>query len=92
MQLGDTDKALAQFKTLEREPASPQRIRAMQKLGMIELERGNYAQAIPYLETSVQNARSKPEEAEAIQGLMVANFGTTNRQLHRQSAYPSWTE
>ncbi|WP_192349568.1 tetratricopeptide repeat protein [Algoriphagus sp. Y33] len=80
MQLGDTDKALAQFKTLEREPASPQRIRAMQKLGMIELERGNYAQAIPYLETSVQNARSKPEEAEAIQGLMVANFETKNYQ------------
>ena len=80
LQVGDTDQALAQFKTLEREPASPQRIRAMQKIGVIELERGNFAQAIPYLETSVQNARSKPEEAEAVQGLMVANFETRNYQ------------
>lgn len=80
MQVGDTDKALAQFKSLEREPASPQRIRAMQKIGALELERGNFAQAIPYLETSVQNARSKPEEAEAVQGLMRANFETKNYQ------------
>jgi len=80
MQVGDTDKALAQFKTLEREPASPQRIRAMQKIGTIELERGNFTQAIPYLETSVQNARSKPEEAEAVQGLMIANFETKKYQ------------
>lgn len=80
MQVGDTDQAIAQFKTLEREPASPQRIRAMQKIGAIELEKGNYAQAIPYLETSVQNARSKPEEAEAVQGLMIANFETKKYQ------------
>ena len=80
MQVGDTEKALAQFKTLEREPASPQRLRAMQKIGVIELERGNFAQAIPYLETSVQNARSKPEEAEAVQGLMIANFQTRKYQ------------
>ncbi|WP_339876736.1 tetratricopeptide repeat protein [uncultured Algoriphagus sp.] len=80
MQVGDIDQALAQFKTLEREPASPQRIRAMQKIGVIELERGNFAQAIPYLETSVQNARSKPEEAEAVQALMIANFETKKYQ------------
>ncbi|MFC5623872.1 tetratricopeptide repeat protein [Algoriphagus winogradskyi] len=80
MQVGDTEKALAQFKTLENEPASPQRLRAMQKIGVIELERGNFAQAIPYLETSVQNARSKPEEAEAVQGLMIANFETRKYQ------------
>lgn len=52
----------------------------MQKIGAIELERGNFAQAIPYLETSVQNARSKPEEAEAVQGLMIANFETKKYQ------------
>ncbi|MCE7054561.1 tetratricopeptide repeat protein [Algoriphagus sp. AGSA1] len=80
LQMGDTDKALVQFKTLERESASPQRIRAMQKIGTIELDRGNFAEAIPYLETSVQNARSKPEEAEAVQGLMTANFETKNYQ------------
>ncbi|WBL45077.1 tetratricopeptide repeat protein [Algoriphagus halophytocola] len=80
LQLGDEEQALAQFKALEREPASPQRIRAMQKIGAIELARENYAQAIPYLETSVENARSKPEEAEAVKGLMLANFETRNYQ------------
>lgn len=79
-QAGDTEKAIGYFKQLEREPASPQRVRAMQKLGMIELDRGNYAAAIPYLETASQNARNKVEEAEAVQGLMVANFATRKFQ------------
>lgn len=75
-QLGNKDQALAQFKALEREPASPQRLRAIQRLGAIELENGNYDQAIPYLQTAAENARNKIEEAEAVQGLMVANFET----------------
>ncbi|WP_026954215.1 tetratricopeptide repeat protein [Algoriphagus vanfongensis] len=75
-QLGNKDQALVSFRALEREPASPQRLRAMQKIGSIELEKGNYAQAIPYLETSAQNARSKVEEAEALQGLIEAYFQT----------------
>lgn len=78
--MGNLDQALATFKSLENEPASPQRLRAMQRIGTIELERKNYAQAIPYLETSAQNARSKPEEAEAVQGLMSANFESKNYQ------------
>lgn len=80
LQAGDTERAIGYFKQLEREPASPQRGRAMQKLGMIELERKNYAAAIPYLETASQNARNKVEEAEAVQGLMVANFATRKYQ------------
>lgn len=80
LQAGDTDRAVGYFKQLEREPASPQRVRAMQKLGMIELNKGNYASAIPYLETASQNARNKVEEAEAVQGLMVANFATRKFQ------------
>jgi tetratricopeptide (TPR) repeat protein len=75
-QAGDQERGLGYFKQLEKEPASPQRIRAMQRIGMIELDRGNYAQAIPYLETASQNARNKVEEAEAVQGLMIANFAT----------------
>ena len=75
-QAGDSDRAITYFRQLEKEPASPQRIRAIQKLGSIELSRGNYAAAIPYLETASQNARNKVEEAEAIQGLMIANFAT----------------
>lgn len=80
LQAGDTDRAVGYFKQMEREPASPQRVRAMQKLGMIELNKGNYAAAIPYLETASQNARNKVEEAEAVQGLMVANFATRKFQ------------
>lgn len=80
LQAGDTDRAVGYFKQLEREPASPQRLRAMQKLGMIELDRGNYDAAIPYLETASQNARNKVEEAEAVQGLMVASFATRKFQ------------
>jgi tetratricopeptide (TPR) repeat protein len=76
LQAGDTDRAVTYFKQLEREPASPQRMRAIQKLGTIELNRGNYSAAIPYLETASQNARNKIEEAEAIQGLMIASFAT----------------
>ncbi|MBN3519397.1 tetratricopeptide repeat protein [Algoriphagus lutimaris] len=75
-QLGNKDQALAQFKSLENEPASPQRVRAIQRIGGIELENGNFEQAIPYLQTAAENARNKIEEAEAVQGLMVANFET----------------
>jgi tetratricopeptide (TPR) repeat protein len=76
VQAGDQDRGLSFLRQLEREPSSPQRARAMQKIGSIELERGNYAAAIPYLESASQNARNKVEEVEAVQGLMVANFET----------------
>ena len=79
-QAGDQEKGLSFFKQLEKEPSSPQRARAMQKIGIIELERGNFAAAIPYLESASQNARSKVEEAEAVQGLMTANFATRKYQ------------
>lgn len=73
-QTNDTEAALAQFRLLEQEQASPQRLRAMQRIGQIELERKNYADAIPYLEMASENARNKVEEAEAVQGLMEAYF------------------
>lgn len=74
LQAGITDKASDYFKQLEKEAASPWRIRGLQKLGLIEFQRGNYTAAIPYLETASQNARNKIEEAEAVSGLMQANF------------------
>lgn len=77
---GDQEKGLSYFRQLEKEPSSPSRARAMQKIGIIELERGNYAASIPYLESASQNARSKVEEAEAVQGLMTANFATRKYQ------------
>jgi TolA-binding protein len=76
LQAGITEKAVGYFKQLEREPASPLRLRAIQKLGMIELGKGNYEMAIPYLEIASQNARNKVEEAEVVQGLLVASFAT----------------
>ena len=81
LQLGDKEKALVSFRALEKEPASPQRLKAIQKIGSIELSKGNYEQAIPYLETSSQNARTKIEEAEALEGLVLAYFQT---QKHNQ--------
>lgn len=80
LQAGDQERGLSYFKQLENEPSSPQRVRAMQKIGMIELERRNYAASIPYLETAAQNARSKVEEAEAVQSLMIANFAVQKFQ------------
>ncbi len=74
LQAGDQERGLGYFRMLEKEPASPQRVRAMFKIGQIELENKNYTSAIPYLETASQNARNKVEEAEAVQGLMIASF------------------
>ena len=80
LQAGDQERGLSYFRMLEKEPASPQRVRAMFKIGQIELENKNYAAAIPYLETASQNARNKVEEAEAVQGLMIANFAIRKYQ------------
>jgi tetratricopeptide (TPR) repeat protein len=75
-QVGDAENAIRQFKILEKEPASPQRLRAMQRIGTIELGRGNFSSAIPYLQLAADNARNKLEEVEAVKGLMLANFET----------------
>lgn len=75
---GDIELALTQFRNLEKEPASPQRLRAMQQIGMIELEKGNFITAIPYLQLAVDNARNKLEEVEAVSGYMRANFEIQN--------------
>lgn len=74
LQMGDIEKALTQFRYLEDESASPQRLRAMQRIGMIELQRGNFSTAIPYLDMAAANARNKLDEVEAVTGLMLANF------------------
>lgn len=75
-QLEQNDQALQAFKRLESEPASPQRMRAMQRIGVIELDRENFEAAIPYLETASENARNKVEEVEALQGLLLAYLET----------------
>lgn len=80
LQAGDQERGLSYFRMLEKEPASPLRVRAMFKIGQIEMANKNYAAAIPYLETASQNARNKVEEAEAVQGLMIASFATLKFQ------------
>jgi len=77
-EVDQVEKALENFRKLEREQASPRRLRAMQRIGSIELSRQNYQEAIPYLEMAVTNSRNKIEEAEAVQGLMIAYFETQN--------------
>ncbi|SDD51261.1 Outer membrane protein assembly factor BamD, BamD/ComL family [Algoriphagus faecimaris] len=92
-QLESYDEALRAFRQLENEPASPQRLRAMQRMGAIELDRGNFNAAIPYLETAAENARNKVEEVEALQGLLLAYLETkkynqvisTAERLQKQS-------
>ncbi|MHA7128506.1 tetratricopeptide repeat protein [Algoriphagus namhaensis] len=75
-QTGQVDQALSQFKRLETEQASPRRLRAMQRIGEIELARENYAAAIPYLEMAAQNSRNKIEEAEAVKALVQSYYAT----------------
>jgi tetratricopeptide (TPR) repeat protein len=50
----------------------------MQRIGEILSAQGNYAESIPYLETAVQNARSKVEEAESLMALLKA-YNETQR-------------
>ncbi|MCS5489631.1 tetratricopeptide repeat protein [Algoriphagus limi] len=77
-QSSNQENALAAFLELEKEPASPQRLRAMQKIGEIRLNQKDYTAAIPYLELAASNARSKVEEAEALMGLLEA-YNQTKR-------------
>lgn len=77
-QSGNQDDALRVFRQLESEPASPQRLKAMQRIGEILSAQGNYSESIPYLETAVQNARSKVEEAESLMALLKA-YNETQR-------------
>ena len=74
-QAGELDKAFNFFKLFETYPAAPQRNRAFQNLGKIELSKGRYAEAKHYFELVLPEVRSKLEEAEVRQGSMLAHFG-----------------
>lgn len=66
--------ALEYFYRIEREKNSPQRLRAVQRIAIIELENKNYNNAIPYLRESSNGARNKIEEFESNNGLMLAYY------------------
>jgi FimV-like protein len=74
-QAGELDKAFEFFKRFETYPAAPQRNRAFQYLGKIELSKGRYAEAKHYFELVLPEVRNKLEEAEVTEGSMLAHFG-----------------
>ncbi|MCH7409835.1 tetratricopeptide repeat protein [Belliella sp. DSM 111904] len=73
---GNKEEALKIFYQIDGMKDSPQRMRAVQRIGSIEMENRNYAKAIPYLREAGKHARNKLEEYEAFQGLMDAHYNT----------------
>lgn len=78
LQIEEESKAIILFKLLEQQPPSPYRVKALQQLGKIELERENYVESLRYFVPIAQQTRSPLDETEVIQGIMVANFGLGN--------------
>ena len=78
MQVGEESKAVDLYFVLEQQPPSPYRVKALQQLGKMALEKGNFSEALVYLVPIAQQTRSKLEEAEVIQGIMFAHFGLEN--------------
>lgn len=76
--LNDTDKALEYFYQLEKVNDTAIRNRAIQRIGTLEFERGNYQKSIPYFRSSGKNARTKIEEYDAYNGLMESFFATNS--------------
>lgn len=68
--LGDRDKALDYFYQLENTSEATLRNRAVQRIGTLEFEKGNYEKSIQYLRASSNNARTKIEEYESLKGLI----------------------
>uniref|UniRef100_UPI004048932F tetratricopeptide repeat protein n=1 Tax=Algoriphagus sp. TaxID=1872435 RepID=UPI004048932F len=77
-QLGELSKAIEFFTLLEQQPPSTYRIKALQQLGKIELERKNYKEVLRYLEPILEQSRTPLEEVEVLQGILQAHFGLQN--------------
>ena len=77
-QLGELSRALEYFILLEQQPPSTYRIKALQQLGKIELERKNYREVLRYLEPILEQSRTQLEEVEVLQGILQAHFGLQN--------------
>ncbi len=82
--MGQKDKALQQFYTLEGRGASTHRSKAIQRIAEIEFENKNYQKAIPYFISSTKLARDKIEQYEANRGLMTAYYET---KKHDSASY-----
>ncbi|UJP64285.1 tetratricopeptide repeat protein [Mongoliitalea daihaiensis] len=74
MKLGRKNDALETFYRLEKEQASPQRIRAIQRIASLEMENGQVEKALPFYRESLSNARNQVEEYESLKGMMEAYY------------------
>jgi tetratricopeptide (TPR) repeat protein len=73
-QAGDVERAYDLFKLMEQQPASPYRVKALQQLGNIALDREEFSEALRYYASIVGQSRSPLDESEVTQGRMVAHF------------------
>ncbi len=76
--LNAKDKALEYFYQLENVSDVAIRNRAIQRIGTLEFEKGNYQKSIPYFRSSGKNARTKIEEYDAFNGLMESFFAVNS--------------
>lgn len=77
-QLGELSKALEFFTLLLQQPPSTYRIKALQQLGKIELERKNYNEVLRHLEPIQEQLRTPLEKVEVLQGILQAHFELQN--------------
>ena len=73
-QSGDEERAFDLFKLIEQQPASQYRVKALQQMGNIALKREDFAEALRYFKSIEGQFRSPLDEAEVIQGMMLAHF------------------
>jgi tetratricopeptide (TPR) repeat protein len=59
---------------MEQQPASPYRVKALQQLGNIALDREEFSEALRYYASISGQSRSPLEEAEVTVGMMVSHF------------------
>ncbi|EON76724.1 hypothetical protein ADIS_2783 [Lunatimonas lonarensis] len=79
--LGDKNKALEYFYLAEKTPEASLKNRSIQRIGTLEFDRGNYAEAIRFLTIGLQHVRTKIEEYEALSGLMEAHYRVKQYEL-----------
>ena len=73
-QSSDVERAYDLFKLMEQQPASPYRIKSLQQLGNIALDREEFSEALRYFASIVGQSRSPLDEAEVTQGMMNSYF------------------
>ena len=73
-QAGDIERAYDLFKLMEQQPSSPYRVKSLQQLGNIALDRKDFSEALDYFASISGQTRSPIDEAEVTVGMMVAHF------------------